>query len=129
MGPPCRISRAESTTGFSNLEIGQFFSRRPLTGCGTCCSSRDVDWARLILHGGPMALAAYVLGYLLLAWLDTSGSFYTTSNDHGYLFRAIARLVGPNDPTLWHSFTPTVGLISQLIVVPLRITLIATTFG
>jgi hypothetical protein len=88
-----------------------------------------VDSARLILHGGPVALAAYVLGYLVLAWLDTSGSFYATSNDHGYLFRGIAWLVGPNDPTFWHSFNPTVGLISQLIVVPLRIALIATAFG
>jgi hypothetical protein len=88
-----------------------------------------VDSARLILHGGPVALATYVLAYLGLAWLDTAGSFYSASSDHGYLFRGMAWLIGPNDPTFWHSFTPTLGVVSQLIVVPLRIALIATAFG
>lgn len=54
-----------------------------------------VDWARLILHGGPVALATYVLAYLGLAWLDTAGSFYSASSDHGYLFRGMAWLIGP----------------------------------
>jgi hypothetical protein len=88
-----------------------------------------VDSARLILHGGPMALAAYVLAYLALAWLDGTGSFYGPSNDHGYLLRGMAWLVGPHDWGFWTSFMPTLGLISQLIVVPLRIALIATIFG
>lgn len=88
-----------------------------------------VDSARLILHGGPIALAAYVLAYLVLAWLDGAGSFYGPSNSHGYLFRGMAWLIGPHDWGFWTSFTPTLGLISQLIVVPLRIALIATVFG
>jgi hypothetical protein len=88
-----------------------------------------VDSAKLILHGGPMALSAYVLAYLALAWLDTSGSFYGPSNDHGYLLRGMAWLIGPHDWGFWRSFMPTLGLISQLIVVPLRIALIATVFG
>ena len=88
-----------------------------------------VDSARLILHGGPVALATYVLAYLALAWLDTAGSFYSASSDHGYLLRAMAWLIGPNDATFWHSFMPTLGVVSQLIVVPLRIALIATAFG
>ena len=33
------------------------------------------DAARLILHGGVLALSLYVLGYLGLAWLDMAGSF------------------------------------------------------
>jgi hypothetical protein len=88
-----------------------------------------VDSARLILHGGPMALATYVLAYLALAWLDGTGSFYGPSNDHGYLLRGMAWLAGPHDWGFWTSFLPTLGLISQLIVVPLRIALIATIFG
>jgi hypothetical protein len=88
-----------------------------------------VDSARLILHGGPVALAGYVLAYLVLAWLDGTGSFYGPSNEHGYLFRGMAWLIGPHDWGFWTSFAPTLGLISQLIVVPLRIALIATIFG
>jgi hypothetical protein len=88
-----------------------------------------VDSAKLILHGGPLALAAYVLAYLALAWLDEAGSFYGPSNYHGYLLRGMAWLVGPHDWGFWTSSTPMLGLISQLIIVPLRIALIATVFG
>jgi hypothetical protein len=88
-----------------------------------------VDSARLILHGGPAALSAYVLAYLVLAWLDMSGSFYGPSHGHGYLFRGLAWLLGPHAWTFWLSFNPTLGLISQLIIEPLRIALIVTAFG
>ncbi|UMB71990.1 hypothetical protein [Mycobacterium paraterrae] len=88
-----------------------------------------VDSAKLILHGGPVALAAYVLAYLVLAWLELTGSFYGPSNNHGYLVRGMAWVVGPHDWLFWTSFLPTIDLISQLIVMPLRIALIATAFS
>ena len=88
-----------------------------------------IDSARLILHGGLLPLAAYVLAYLALAWLEPAGSFYGSSFGHGYLYRAIAWLIGPHDGIFWHAYMPTVGLVSELIVTPLRIALIATVFG
>ncbi|WP_292989274.1 hypothetical protein [Mycobacterium sp.] len=88
-----------------------------------------VDSAKLILHGGPVALACYVLAYVVLAWLDVVGSFYGPSNNHGYLVRGMEWVIGPQDWGFWTSFMPTLDLISQLIVVPLRIALIATAFG
>ncbi|WIM89047.1 hypothetical protein PT015_06135 [Candidatus Mycobacterium wuenschmannii] len=88
-----------------------------------------VDSAKLILHGGPLALAAYVLGYLALAWLDPTGSFYGPSNDHGFLLRGMAWLVGPHDWQFWTAYLPILDRISQLIVMPLRIALIASAFG
>lgn len=88
-----------------------------------------VDSARLILHGGPVALSAYVLAYLALAWLDMSASFYGTQRGDGYLLRGMAWLLGPHGSQFWSGFGPTLSLISQLIVEPLRIALIVTAFG
>lgn len=88
-----------------------------------------VDAARLILHGGPVALSGYVLAYLVLAWLDMRGSYYRTQLTEGYLFRGMARLLGPHPPEFWSAFGGTLSLISQLIVQPLRIALIAATFA
>ena len=55
-----------------------------------------VDSARLILHGGVLALSLYVLAYLGLAWLDMAGSFYRPEVRVGYLFRGAAWLLGPH---------------------------------
>ncbi|NDJ88325.1 hypothetical protein [Mycolicibacter kumamotonensis] len=88
-----------------------------------------VDAARLILHGGPVALSGYVLAYLVLAWLDMRGSFYRTQLTEGYLFRGMAKILGPHGPEFWSAFGGTMGLISQLIVQPLRIALITAMFA
>lgn len=85
--------------------------------------------ARLIAHAGVLGLAVYVLAYLVLAWLDMSGSFYTGQPTPGYLFRGMAMLLGPQ-PTAFHdAFDGTLSLISHLIVAPLRICVIATAFA
>lgn len=88
-----------------------------------------VDAGRLILHGGVLGLSGYVLAYLALAWLDMRGSFYRTQLTEGYLFRGMAWLIGPQGPEFWSAFGGTLSLISQLIVQPLRIALIAAMFA
>ncbi|WP_349268659.1 hypothetical protein MPNTM1_03672 [Mycolicibacterium parafortuitum] len=85
------------------------------------------DAARLILHGGVLALSLYVLGYLGLAWLDMAGSFYRPEMRSGYLFRGAAELFGPNPQAFWNFAQPVLALISHLIVEPLRVCLIAST--
>jgi hypothetical protein len=85
------------------------------------------DSARLILHGGVLALSLYVLAYLGLAWLDMAGSFYRPEVHVGYLFRGAAWLFGPHPLSLWDGVRPTLVLISHLIVEPLRVCLIAST--
>jgi len=52
--------------------------------------SNIVDSARLILHGGVLAITLYICGYLALAWLDMAGAFYRPEVSIGYLFRSIA---------------------------------------
>ncbi|KWX68204.1 hypothetical protein [Mycobacterium sp. NAZ190054] len=86
-----------------------------------------VDSARLILHGGVLALALYVLGYLGLAWLDMAGSFYRPEVRAGYLFRGAAWLLGPHPASFWDFVRPTLIFVSHLIVEPLRVCLIAST--
>ena len=89
--------------------------------------SNIVDSARLILHGGVLALSLYVFGYLALAWLDMAGAFYHPEVSMGYLFRFIAWLFGPHPLTFWNGFADTIALVSHMIVEPLRVCLIAST--
>lgn len=85
--------------------------------------------ARLIVHAGVLGLAVYVLAYLILAWLDMSGSFYTGQPTPGYLFRGMAMLFGPRPTAFHNAFDGTLSLISHLLVQPVRICVIATAFA
>jgi hypothetical protein len=89
--------------------------------------STIVDSARLILHGGVLAITLYICGYLALAWLDMAGAFYRPEVTIGYLFRSIAWLFGPHPITFWNGFADTIALFSHVIVEPLRVCLIAAT--
>jgi hypothetical protein len=86
-----------------------------------------VDSARLILHGGVLALSLYVLAYLGLAWLDMAGSFYRPEVRVGYLFRGAAWLLGPHPEAFWDGVRPTLIVFSHMIIEPLRVCLIAST--
>lgn len=85
--------------------------------------------ARLIAHAGVLGLAVYVLAYLVLAWLDMSGSFYTGQPTPGFLFRGMAMLFGPRPIAFHHAFDSTLVLLSHLIVQPVRMCVIATAFA
>lgn len=89
--------------------------------------STIVDSARLILHGGVLAITLYIFGYLVLAWLDMAGAFYHPEVGIGQLFRFTAWVIGPQPITFWNGFSDTIALVSHMIVEPLRICLIAST--
>ncbi|MBI3215966.1 MAG: hypothetical protein HYZ38_19270 [Mycobacterium sp.] len=88
-----------------------------------------VDSARVVLHGGILALALYVLGYLGLAWLDMTGSFYRAQIGDGYLLRGVAWVIGPHPLPFWQGYLDTISVVSHLLVETLRIALIASTFA
>ncbi|MGE0217549.1 hypothetical protein [Mycolicibacterium sp.] len=100
---------------YAEDQIGKF---KPIT-----------DSARLLLHGGVVALSLYVLAYLGLAWLDMAGSFYRAQLGSGYLMRGMAWLLGPHSQQFWNGTRDTVALVSHVIIEPLRICLVATTLG
>lgn len=87
------------------------------------------DSAHVIAAGGLFAVALYVLAYLGLAWLDMSGSFFRAQLGSGYLLRGIAWLLGPHEISFWYGTWDLIALISQTIIEPLRICLIATVLG
>ncbi|MGB5110718.1 MAG: hypothetical protein WBO08_03500 [Mycobacterium sp.] len=87
------------------------------------------DSAHVIVSGGLLALSLYVLGYLGIAWLDMSGSFFRPQIGSGYLFRGMGWLLGPHHITFWFGIWDLMGLISQTIIEPLRICLIGTTLA
>lgn len=84
---------------------------------------------RLIAHAGVLGLAVYVLVYLVLAWLDMSGSFYSGQLAPGYLFRGMATVLGPHPFEFWDGVDDTLKLVSHIIVTPLRICVVATAFA
>ncbi|MGW0163172.1 hypothetical protein ACWDUN_28020 [Mycobacterium sp. NPDC003323] len=84
-----------------------------------------VDSAHVIAAGGLFAVSLYVLGYLGLAWLDMSGSYYRAQIGPGYLFRGMAWVLGPHDISFWFGTWDVMALISHTIVEPLRICLVA----
>jgi len=87
------------------------------------------DSGRIVLHAGVLALALYVLGYLVLAWLDMTGSFYRAQLGDGYLLRGFAWMLGPHPSQFWGGYQSMLSLLSHLIIEPLRICLIASTFA
>ncbi len=87
------------------------------------------DSAHVIAAGGLPAVSLYVLGYLGLAWLDMSGSFFRAQIGSGYLLRGMGRLLGPHDIAFWFGTWDLLALISHAVVEPLRICLIATTLA
>lgn len=105
----------EKVVDYGVDQVGKF---RPIT-----------DSARIVLHGGVLALTLYVLGYLGLAWLDMTGSFYRAQLGDGYLLRGVAWVIGPHPQPFWQGFGGTLSLVSHLIVEPLRICLVASTFA
>jgi hypothetical protein len=108
-------SLREKTRDHALSQLGKF---RPIA-----------DSARLVVHGGVLALSLYILAYLVLAWLDMSGGFYRAQLGDGYLFRGMAWWLGPHPEAFWRGYTTTLSLISHLIIEPLRICLIASTFA
>ncbi|MDT5009371.1 MAG: hypothetical protein QOH57_988 [Mycobacterium sp.] len=88
-----------------------------------------VDSIRIVLHGGVFALSLYVLAYLVLAWLDMSGSFYGLQTTSGYLVRGMAWVLGPHPFAYWVGFSDLLGLLSDVVIEPLRICLITSTFA
>lgn len=88
-----------------------------------------VDSAHVIAAGGLPAVALYVLGYLGLAWLDMSGSFFRAQLGSGYLFRGMGWLLGPHDIGFWFGTWDLMALISHSLTEPLRVCLIAVTLN
>jgi hypothetical protein len=102
-------------TEHATAQLGKF---KPIT-----------DAARVIMHAGIPALALYVLAYIVLAWLDMTGAFYGVVSGDGYPLRGMAWVLGPHPQAFWSAFNGTLTLISHLIIEPLRICLIASTFA
>ena len=105
----------EKGSEHASAQLGRF---KPIT-----------DAARVILHAGIPALAMYAVAYIALAWLDRSGSYYGADLGDGYLLRGMAWLLGPHPMPFWSAYLEPLSLISHVIVEPLRICLIASTFA
>lgn len=87
-----------------------------------------VDSARLILHGGAIRIAFYILLYAVTVVLAPSGAYFDRTVTDGHLFRGIALLLGPHEWSWWESFSDVIRLAIDAMIDPLRICLVAATY-
>ncbi|MFD6198650.1 hypothetical protein ACFWE3_18310 [Mycobacteriaceae bacterium NPDC060252] len=114
-----RLSVPESAlTKSRELAMSQFGKFRPVA-----------DSARTILHGGIVAITLYVLLYLVLAYIDMTGSFYHPQPGPGYLVRWIAWFIGPQPEIFWKVALDVIVALCAALVMSLRICLIASTYA
>ncbi|TRW82751.1 hypothetical protein FK535_12370 [Mycolicibacterium sp. 018/SC-01/001] len=87
-----------------------------------------VDAGRLILHGGALPIAFFVLVYTALVVLAPGNAYFDPTVTDGYLFRAVAVTLGPHQWAWWQAFDDTIRLIIDAAVDPIRICLVAATY-
>lgn len=87
-----------------------------------------VDAVRLILHGGAVPIAFFVLGYATLTVLAPSGAYFSGAVTDGYLWRAVALVIGPHEWLWWETYREPIRVAIGAVIDPLRIALIAATF-
>jgi hypothetical protein len=86
------------------------------------------DAARLILHGGALPIAFFVLCYTGLVLLAPSGAYFDARVTDGYLWRGVALLIGPHDWPWWQTYDSLIRALIGAVVDPLRISLVAAAF-
>jgi hypothetical protein len=86
------------------------------------------DAARLILHGGALPIAFFVLCYTGLVLLAPSGAYFDPRVTDGYLWRGVALLIGPHAWPWWQTYDQLIRALIGAVVDPLRISLVAAAF-
>ncbi|HEY7054710.1 MAG TPA: hypothetical protein VH496_21615 [Mycobacterium sp.] len=87
-----------------------------------------VDAARLILHGGAVPIAFFVVLYTALVVLAPAGAYFDKDVTDGYLFRGLALLFGPHDWWWWQTYEQTIRAGVGALVDPIRVALVAATY-
>jgi hypothetical protein len=87
-----------------------------------------VDAGRLILHGGVLPMSFFVLAYTTLVLLVPANAYFDPTVTDGYLWRAVALVVGPHEWAWWQAFDETIRLVISAVVDPIRICLVAATY-
>lgn len=87
-----------------------------------------VDAGRLILHGGAVPIAFFVLAYTVLVVLAPGNAYFDPTVTDGYLWRAVAVVLGPHEWAWWQTFDETIRVAIDALTDPVRICLVAATY-
>lgn len=87
-----------------------------------------VDAGRLILHGGAVPIAFFVLAYTVLVLLAPGNAYFDPTVTDGYLWRAVAVALGPHEWAWWQTFDETIRVAIDALTDPVRICLVAATY-
>jgi hypothetical protein len=86
------------------------------------------DAWRLILHGGALPIAFFVLAYTGLVLLAPNGAYWDMRVTDGYLWRGVALLIGPHEWPWWQTYDQLIRALIGAVVDPLRIALVAAAY-
>ena len=86
------------------------------------------DAGRLILHGGWLPISFFVLAYTVLVLAAPSGAYFDPEVTDGWLFRAVALMLGPHEWQWWQAYDDTIRVAISALIEPIRICLVAATF-
>ena len=87
-----------------------------------------VDAGKLILHGGAVPVAFFVLTYTVLVALAPGGAYFNPDVTDGYLWRGVALALGPHDWVWWQGVETTIRAAIGALVDPVRICLVAAAY-
>lgn len=86
------------------------------------------DAGRLILYGGAVPISFFVLAYTVLVLAAPSGAYFDPTVTDGYLWRAVALVIGPHEWFWWQAWADTIRAAISALVEPIRICLVAATY-
>jgi hypothetical protein len=86
------------------------------------------DAWRLILHGGALPIAFFVLAFTGSVLLAPNGAYFDQRVSDGYLWRGVALLIGPHEWPWWQTYEELIRALVGAVVEPLRISLVAAAY-
>lgn len=86
------------------------------------------DTLRLTLHSGPITFCFFVFAFMGTVVLDPNGAYFNVYVTDGYMWRAIATLLGPHEWMWWASYRESIRTAIAALVDPLRTCLVVAMY-
>lgn len=86
------------------------------------------DTLRLTLHSGPITFCFFVFAFMGTVVLDPNGAYFNVYVTDGYMWRAIATLLGPHEWMWWASYRESIRTAIAALIDPLRTCLVVAIY-
>ncbi|WP_078323157.1 hypothetical protein [Mycobacteroides salmoniphilum] len=86
------------------------------------------DTLRLTLHSGPLTFCFFVFAFMGTVVLDPNGAYFNVYVTDGYMWRAVAMLLGPHEWIWWASYRESIRIAIAALIDPLRVCLVVAMY-